>query len=55
MPPCFAIIQVNDDEASNAYIRGKMKDAEELGIKCELIKLNPQTTQAELLKQIDKL
>lgn len=55
VPPCFAIIQVNDDEASNAYIRGKMKDAEELGIKCELIKLNPQTTQVELLKQIDKI
>lgn len=30
--PCLAVIQVGDDPASNSYIKGKIKDGEELGI-----------------------
>ena len=36
--PCLAIIQVGDNPASNNYIKGKLKDCEEVGIKTELIK-----------------
>lgn len=53
--PKLVIVQINEDEASYAYIRGKLKDAEELGINAELIKLPLETTEAELLKKIDEL
>lgn len=54
-PLNFVIVQLNDDEASKAYIRGKLKDSEELGIKARLLKLPISTSQEELLKEIDKL
>lgn len=38
--PCLAIIQVGDNPASNSYIKGKLKDCEEVGIKSKLIKLD---------------
>ena len=50
----FLIIQVNDDEASNAYVRGKIKDASEVGINAILKKLDTSITQEELLKIIEK-
>ena len=53
--PCIAIVQVNEDAGSNAYVRGKLKDADELGIKADLIKLPLETSQEELLKVIDCL
>ena len=53
--PCIAIVQVNEDAASYAYVRGKLKDADELGIKADLIKLPLETNQEELLKVIDTL
>ena len=54
-PVNFVIVQLNEDDASNAYVRGKLKDAAELGVKAELIKLPVDTSEAELLKIIDKL
>ena len=53
--PKLVIVQINEDEASYAYIRGKLKDAAELGINAELIKLPLETTEVELLKKIDEL
>ena len=53
--PKLVIVQINEDEASYAYIRGKLKDAAELGVNAELIKLPLETTQEELLKKIDEL
>ena len=38
------IIQVGDDGASNAYIKGKIKDAEELGHAATLIKFSAGTS-----------
>lgn len=54
-PPKLVIVQINEDEASYAYIRGKLKDAEALGVNAELIKLPLETTEEELLKKIDEL
>lgn len=51
--PCLYIIQVGDNPASNAYIRGKMKDSEEVGIHAELIKLPDNTTEEKIQKEID--
>ena len=53
--PSFVIIQVNDDEASNAYVRGKMKDAAELGIICELKKFDKDISEESLLNEIEKV
>ena len=53
--PCIAIVQINEDPASYAYIKGKLKDAAELGIDADLIKLPLETSQEELMKVIDEL
>ena len=46
--PILHIYQVGDNSASNAYIRGKLRDCEEVGIKAELIKLPEETTIGNL-------
>ena len=53
--PCLAIVQVNDDPASDAYVRGKLKDSAEVGIKALHIKLDPSITEQQLLEKIDQL
>lgn len=53
--PKLVIVQVNEDPASNAYIRGKLKDLDEIGAIGELIKLPMQTSQEDLLKIVDRL
>ena len=39
------IIQVGDVEASNRYVRNKVKDAEEIGIKAEVVKFPEDVAQ----------
>lgn len=51
--PCLYIVQVGDNPASNAYIRGKLKDSKEVGIHAELIKLPESTTEKQIQKEID--
>lgn len=46
--PTLAIITVGADEASAAYVRGKLKDCEEVGIRPVHIVLPEETTQGEL-------
>lgn len=46
--PSLAIISVGSDEASAAYVRGKLKDCEEVGIRPVHIALPEETTQGEL-------
>lgn len=53
--PNLVIVQLNEDEASNAYVRGKIKDASELGINPSLIKLDVNTSEEKLLELIAKL
>lgn len=52
--PSLAIIQVGDNEASNAYVRGKLKDCAEVGLKATLLHLPDTISQAELLSVITK-
>lgn len=51
--PCLYIVQVGNNPASNAYIRGKLKDSEEVGIHAELIKLPENTPEKQIQKEID--
>ena len=53
--PKLVIIQVNDDFASSKYINGKLKDAAEVGINAEHIKLPFTTTEDELLSLVNIL
>ncbi len=52
--PILHIYQVGDNPASNAYIRGKLRDCEEVGIEAELIKLPEDITEDELNNKILK-
>jgi methylenetetrahydrofolate dehydrogenase (NADP+)/methenyltetrahydrofolate cyclohydrolase len=49
------IIQVGNVEASNRYVRNKIKDLEEVGIKTELIKLSEFISEEELLNYLYNL
>ena len=51
----LVIIQVGDNEASNTYIRNKLKYTEEVGIKSKLMKLDESITEEELIEIINKL
>lgn len=53
--PSLAIIQVEGNPASDIYVRNKMKDAEECGIKAELFLYKQDVTQQELLAHIQHL
>ena len=53
--PYLAIVQVNDDPASNAYVKGKLNDAAELGVNAELLKFPESISQEELLNVIRDL
>lgn len=50
--PVLYIYKVGDNPASNAYIRGKLCDCEEVGIEAELIKLPEDITEDELNNKI---
>ncbi len=53
--PRLVIVQMNDDPASNAYVKGKLKDCAEVGIISELIKLPLDTTEEALFELLDQL
>lgn len=52
--PVLHIYQVGDNPASNAYIRGKLRDCEEVRIKTELIKLPEEITEDGLKDKIQE-
>ena len=52
--PVLYIYQVGDNPASNAYIRGKLRDCEEVGVEAELIKLPEETTEDGLNDKIQE-
>ena len=52
--PRLSIIQLGDNPASNSYIKGKTKDAAEIGIECNVIKLPEDTSESSLLDIIDQ-
>jgi len=53
--PCFVVFQVDSYEASNKYIAGKKRDAEELGVELKHIVLDSaKVTQEEFESAIEK-
>ncbi|WP_409369875.1 bifunctional methylenetetrahydrofolate dehydrogenase/methenyltetrahydrofolate cyclohydrolase FolD [Lysinibacillus sp. 38-6] len=55
LTPGLAVVLVGDNQASATYVRNKQKSCEAIGMFSELIKLPEETTQAELLRQIESL
>lgn len=53
--PHLVVILVGDDPASRSYVKGKGKDAEEVGFKSTTIVRPAETTEEELLSLIDSL
>lgn len=51
----LAIVQVGDNPSSNSYIKGKMKDCDEIGFRAELYKFPEDVSEKEVLDCIDKL
>lgn len=51
-PPHLVIIQANDSPASDAYVRGKRKDCEEVGARSTLCLLSPTVSEEELLQKV---
>lgn len=53
--PCLAVIMVDENPASQVYVKGKVKDCAECGIKSLEIHLPAETTQNELLQKLAEL
>lgn len=53
--PCLAVILVGEDPASQVYVRGKIRDCAECGIRSLELRLPETTTQQELLDRIAAL
>ena len=53
--PHLAAVLVGDDPASQAYVRWKVRDCQEVGFTSTLIELASDCSQQDLLKQVDGL
>ena len=51
-PPTLAIIQVGNNEASNRYVKNKMKDCDEVGITAHCYKFEEDITEIELDQEL---
>lgn len=49
---CLMVIQVGDDPASNSYIRGKMQDCMEVGIRFLHKRFDVSVTTNEIIRTI---
>lgn len=52
LKPCLVVIQVGDRPESNSYIRGKIRDCEEVGIECRVERFSPDVPQSTLAQKI---
>ncbi|MGX8178056.1 bifunctional methylenetetrahydrofolate dehydrogenase/methenyltetrahydrofolate cyclohydrolase FolD [Exiguobacterium artemiae] len=53
--PKLTVILIGEDPASQSYVRGKEKAAQEIGMDSDLIRLPEETKESELLHLIDRL
>lgn len=54
-PPFLAIVQVGDNPASNSYIRGKEKDASEVGIQSQVYHFDNDVDAAAFYSELQKI
>lgn len=53
--PCLVTVRVGEDAASRAYFSAQRRQAEPVGINCELIELPSSIPESELLGTLDRL
>ena len=53
--PGLTVVLVGDDPASKVYVGRKHKSCEEIGMVSEVVRLPENTTESELLAEIDRL
>ena len=53
--PCLVVVRVGDDPASEVYVRSKVKTSEQLGLRSEHRALPAETTERQLLDEIENL
>ncbi|NLU50510.1 MAG: bifunctional 5,10-methylenetetrahydrofolate dehydrogenase/5,10-methenyltetrahydrofolate cyclohydrolase [Syntrophomonadaceae bacterium] len=53
--PCLMTVQVGEDAASRVYLNSQQRQAETVGINCELLQLSAFTTQARLMRTLDNI
>ncbi|MDE6477204.1 MAG: hypothetical protein K2L48_03360 [Mycoplasmoidaceae bacterium] len=53
--PCLKIIQVGDNQASNVYVRNKVRLSETVGVNTTVDKFPETISQEELINEIKKL
>ncbi|MDC4441751.1 bifunctional methylenetetrahydrofolate dehydrogenase/methenyltetrahydrofolate cyclohydrolase, partial [Acinetobacter baumannii] len=53
--PKLSVILVGNDGASQSYVRSKKKAAEKIGMISEVIHLEESTSEADVLKELDRL
>ena len=53
--PALAVILVGEDPASKVYVRNKARACNECGIRSEVIRMSAETTQAELMAEIERV
>ncbi|PEN12802.1 bifunctional methylenetetrahydrofolate dehydrogenase/methenyltetrahydrofolate cyclohydrolase FolD [Longibacter salinarum] len=54
-PPCLRVVLIGSNPASEAYVRGKEKDAREAGIDSETLRFDDDISEADLLGVVDRL
>jgi methylenetetrahydrofolate dehydrogenase (NADP+)/methenyltetrahydrofolate cyclohydrolase len=54
-PPCLRVVLIGSNPASEAYVRGKERDAREAGIDSETIRYDDEITESDLLGVVDDL
>ena len=54
-PPCLAAVLAGDDPASRTYVRSKRRACKKAGIESRLLELESDTSQAQLLEQVERL
>ena len=53
--PALAVILVGEDPASKVYVRNQARACKECGIRSEVIRMSAETTQAELMAEIERV
>ena len=53
--PALAVILVGEDPASKVYVRNKARACKDCGIRSEVIRMSAETTQAELMAEIERV
>lgn len=52
--PCLSVIQVGNNPSSNSYVKGKLKDCDEVGIICIYAHFDENITEEQLLNFIEE-